>query len=120
MIKFVNPWVILGVLLAILGAGGLGYYKGNEHAKTAALADQAKQQTLEEKIERSIAAGLAQIKVQNTTIKQTIQGKTVEKPVYSDCRNDPAVVGLLNDILTGKNGAKSVGDRVVPAADSAP
>jgi hypothetical protein len=118
VLRFLNPWVILGVLLAIAGAGGLGYYKGNAHARTAALAEAAKQMTLEEKIQTTIATEVSKIKVTNTTLKQTIQGKTVEVPVYRDCRHDPVVLGLLNDLLTGKQTAKPASGLVVPAADS--
>lgn len=114
MKAFLNPWVILGVLLAIAGAGVYGIHVG----RGLEIAARAKEVALEERIQRTLATEVSKLKVTNTTIRQTIQGKTIEVPVYRDCRNDPAVVGLLNDILAGK-AAKPAGGVVVPAADAA-
>lgn len=113
-----NPWLALGILVALLAAGGGGFYYGHRQAEQAALAERAKQQSIEEKIQIAIATEVSKIKVINTTKQQTIHEKTVEVPVYRDCRNDPVVLGLLNDLLTGKT-TVAPGDRLVPSSEPA-
>jgi hypothetical protein len=112
--SFFNPWAILAVVLAIVGAGGYGMKVGRDME----IARHAKEMTLQEKLQQTLAEEVSKIKVTNTTTRQTINAKTIEVPVYRDCRNDPVVVSLLNDILTGKATAPA-GSGVVPAADPA-
>lgn len=113
MLKLLNPWAILAVVLAIVGAGGYGVHLGQSIER----AKQAEQLSIRETIQQSLAQAVSEIKVTNTTTRQTIYAKTIEKEVYRECRNDPAVVGLLNDILAGKV-AKPTRDLVVPAPDT--
>jgi uncharacterized protein HemX len=114
-----NPWIIVGVLVAVLGAGGSGYMKGRLDQKNAAVAKTEKQRTLQETIERGIAEGVAQIKVENTTIRQKLETVVRENHHYIDCKLDPTAFGLLNDVLTGTKSVRP-GDRVMPEADAAP
>jgi hypothetical protein len=113
VLKFLNPWVILAVVLAILGAGGYGMHLGVslEQAK------QAKQLSLEEKIQQTLATEVSKIQVINRPKIERLETITREVPVYRECRHDPAVLGLLNDLLTGKTTVPA-GDSVVPAADT--
>ncbi len=114
-----NPYVILALVLMVVGAGGSGYLKGRLDQKNATIAAQTKQRTLNEAIERGVAEGVSQIKVQHTTVRQKLETIVRENTHYVDCRHDPAALGLLNDLLTGEV-TKPVGDRVVPKADAAP
>lgn len=114
MLKFLNPWVLLAVLLAVAGAGAYGIHVGRGLEQAA----RAKEMSLEQRIQLTLATEVSKLKVTNTTIRQTIQEKTREVPVYRDCRNDPTVVGLLNDILAGR-ATVPAGGGILPAADTA-
>ncbi len=111
-----NPWILLGVLVAILTAGGSGYMKGRLDAKNAAASARAKEMALEQKIQTTIAEEVSKIKVTNTVIRGKIETVTREVPVYRECVHDPVVLRMLNDVLTGKVSVPG-GDHVVPAAD---
>jgi hypothetical protein len=115
---FLNPWILLG-LLVLLGATAAGsYVRGRHDENTAMLAAQAKQRTLDEVIEAGVAKGVSQIKVQNTTIKQKLETLTRENVIYRDCKLDPATRGLLDAALQGK-AAQPAGDSVLPAPNPA-
>ncbi len=47
------------------------------------------------------AEEIAKIKVQNTTIRQTLEKETREKLVYTECRHSPDSFRLLNSALLG-------------------
>jgi hypothetical protein len=112
-----NPWAILALLVLLAGTATASYLRGRHDENNAMLAAQTKQRSLEEVIEAGIARGVSQIKVKNTTVRQTIESKTREIPVYRDCRNDPAVVGMLNDLLAGK-ASLPAGGGVVPSPNT--
>ena len=114
MLKFLNPWVILAVVLAILGAGAYGVHLGQslEQAK------RAKELSLEEKIQQTIAGEVSKIKVINRPKIEKLETITREVPVYNSCEHSDDAFRLLNDILTGKT-TVGPGDSVVPATDGA-
>lgn len=117
MLKLFNPWMILAAIVALGGAFAYGTHIGYEHSQNGYIAAQAKQLSLEEKIQTAIANEVSKIKVTNTVVRGKVETITRENIVYRDCRNDAAVVGLLNDLLTGKTHVP-VGDRVLPAPDA--
>jgi len=112
MLKWLNPWVILAFILALAGATGYGIHLG----KSLEQAKQGRQLSLEQKIQTTIATEVSKIKVTNTVVRGKVETITRENIVYRDCRNDPAVVGLLNDILAGKTSV-AAGDRKLPAVE---
>lgn len=111
-----KPYAILAIVLCIISAAGSGYLKGRLDAKNAAAAARSKEMTLEQKIQTTIAEEVAKIKVTNTYVRGKIETITREVPVYRECVHDPRVLGMLNDVLTGKATVPS-GGSVVPAAD---
>jgi hypothetical protein len=113
VLKVLNPWAILAVVLAIAGAGGYGIHLG----KSLERAEYAKQLSLEEKIQQTLATEVSKIQVINRPKIERVETITREVPVYRDCRHDPAVLGLLNDLLRGKT-TVTAGDSIVPAADT--
>ncbi len=113
-----NPWVIVGVLLMVVGAGGSGYLKGRLDAKNAYASARAKELTLEQKIQTTIAEEVSKIKVTNTVVRGKIETIVRENIVYRECVHHPDVLRMLNDVLAGKASVPS-GDHVVPAADPA-
>lgn len=113
MRSFLNPWVILGLLVLLGGTATASYLRGRHDENIAVLAAQGKQRSLEEIIETGIAKGVSRMKVQNTTIRQNLETLTRESVVYRDCKLDPAAFGLLNSALTGQ-APVAAGNRVVP------
>lgn len=101
-----NPWFILGVLLAVLGAGASGYLKGRHDVTVETAAAQKHDKDLIDaavsKIDTSVAQRIASIEVKHVTVRQELQKEIVDRPVYRDCVNTPAGLSLINSALTGE------------------
>lgn len=114
------PWMLLGSLLAVVGA----YWYGTEVGHDQALGEQARDavvaQIAADAATDAVATGLSQLKVVNRTIHNEVQRDVIEKPVYRDvaCRHDPASLRRINAALTGEEVAPAGGGEL-PAADSA-
>lgn len=118
------PWMILAVTLLVGAAGATGYWKGSQHTADQIAAQQAREAALVEKTRETAALAAAEqiskIEVRNTTIRQKAEVITREVPVYSECRNDPRTLSLLNDALApGAAQAKPADRGKLPAADPA-
>lgn len=113
MLKFLNPWVILAFVLALGGAYGYGIHTGKGLEQAA----RAKELSLEERIQQTLAGEVAKIKIINRPKIEKLETITREVPVYSQCEHTDDALRLLNDILTGKTTVRP-GDSVVPAADA--
>lgn len=111
MRSLLNPWALIGILLMAAGS----FFYGTHVGSNAEIAKHARDMALEQRVELAVAKGVSGLKVHNTTIRQNLETITREVPVYIDCHHDPRVLGLLNDLLTGKT-ALAPGDRLVPAA----
>lgn len=117
------PWMILGFVLAIAGAGASGYWQGSKHTADQIAAQAARDAALVEKTRETAQAAAAQeiskIEVKNVTIRQKAETITREVPVYGDCRHDPRTLGLLNDALAPAGiGAKSPDNGKLPPSDT--
>jgi hypothetical protein len=101
---------------------GAAYIKGRSDGHDIAYAQQAKNERIiaeaVAKATEAAAAEIAKIKVIHKTIQNEVQREVIEKPVYRDCRNDPAVYGLLNRALANSPG-EPPGDGELPGADPA-
>ena len=85
--SLLNPWVLLGILMAVLGAFGSGYYKGGEDENARQQVEIASLNAKARETEQAMA------KVANT------YGQTLRKA------NDVAKVKeakLRNDVVSGK------------------
>ncbi len=115
MASFLNPWALLAIVLALAGAGAYGIHVG----RGMEIAARAKEKTLEERIQLTIADEVSKIRVVNKTIQGKVETITRENTVYRDCHHDPATLGLLNGILTGTI-TEPAGNSVVPATNTTP
>lgn len=105
-----NAWI----LVAVLAAGGGGFWYGTavgEDRETARNArdDQVAQQT-REAAAKGTAEVIAQLKPINKTIVQRAQKEIYENTVYRDCRVPAAGVQLANEAITGVR-PDAAGDR---------
>lgn len=118
-----NPYLILGAVLAIGGAAGGGYWFGHSVASDACIAkaakDAGKVEAAEDKRDTNIeaiataaasAAAAAMNDNRGTTYESVERIRTVEVP--ADCRRvDPVVLRELRAARDGANAALGVGVR---------
>lgn len=123
MFKLLNPWMILGVLLAISTAGGVGYMSGGQNMKNEIESDIAREERIGQiAFANSLSASaqqIAKIRIENTTIRQELDREIRFEPVYIDCRHSDAAKRMLDAILTGSQPPESFDRSLVPAADRA-
>lgn len=115
-------WIILGALVAV-GLGG-SYVKGRSDGRALEFAERA---TMDEvaRVAREAAiqaAGekIASIKVTQTTIRQKAEVITRENILYRDCRNDPAVVSLLDAARENRPPTERTGSSELPGTGASP
>lgn len=113
-----NPYIIIGFLLALAAAGAGGFKLGADH-------EVASQATKEELVAEAVdaannaaAEAIAKLKVKNTTITNEVQHEIRTNTIYGDCNHSPAGLRLVNSALDPAN-AFSIGDGKLPKADSA-
>lgn len=108
-----NPYVLLGLLLALMGSHWYAYRTGIEREQDA----QASRELLIQQAAQSTASltaeTIAKIEVKHVTIRQIAEREIHEKPVYRDCRHTPDGMRVLNAALAGTEPA---GDLQLPAA----
>jgi hypothetical protein len=113
-----NPyaWGLAGFLAVLLAIGsfsfGVKYQRGQE-ARAVLLVEKVREQA-----QLGAAEAIAQIKINNTTIRQQLETQVRENTVYRDCKLDPDAFRLLNDALSGASG-QSAGRGELSGADSA-
>lgn len=116
-----NPWMLLGVVLAVAGAGGGGFWYGTGVGHDQCIAERAKDEELVRRAGEAAALvaadAISKIEVKNVTQKQILQREIVENVVYRDCRHTPDGLRALNDTLTGGKRGTDKGElpRVDPA-----
>ena len=112
----INPWLIVAVLLAILGAGAGGFKLGADHE----VASQARNDEQIRKVETAVieanAKSIAAIKPKFTTISNQLEKQIETHTVYRDCKLDPVGMQLVNQALDG--GTKATSDSKLPEADA--
>lgn len=114
MLGLLNPWVILGLVLAFAGVGIKGYWMGQDAARAEWAVATMKETTLAEKVRgeirtegQKISSGLeekvGQIKVENKTIVRNIRKETEVHHVLTDvnCAYPPTTVRVVNDARAG-------------------
>jgi uncharacterized membrane protein len=113
-----NPWVILGVVLALAGAFGYGAHLGRRFEMTDRLRDDALLAKVQDAAQTGAATEIAKIKPIHRTTTQVLEREIVNSPLPPDCRISDVGLRSLNAII--ENRPFSAGDRVVPEADPAP
>ncbi len=121
----INPWFIVAALVAFGFVGGASYIRGREDGSNAVIARQTRDeevrlQTLQA-AQEGAAEAIATITVVHTTIRQKAETVIRDVPIYRDCVNDPAVVGLLDAARSNSSSAGvSAGDSELSRAGSDP
>lgn len=95
-----NPWVILGVVLALVASHGAVYLYGGKHKEDSILAEQLRQEELVDKLELAVAEQINGIQIVNKTIYQRATREVVKEPVYIECRHSDDGLQLVNSALT--------------------
>lgn len=117
MFKLINPYVALGVLLALVAAFSYGLSLGGDradakHAKVEALLTQVRDEA-----QASAAAAIAKIKIVNRPRIEVLEREIHTVPAGT-CVLSPDGVRALNEVLT--NRPESAGRGVVPGTDASP
>lgn len=112
----INPWIILGVIAAIVGAYFYGRHDGGEITEAQQRRDKEVARQVFDQAQAAAAGEIAKIKVRNVTVQQTLEREIHEKPVYRDCKHTPDGLRSLNAALTGTEPADG---GKLPAADPA-
>lgn len=111
----INPWVILAVLLAILGAGAGGFRLGADHEVASQARADAQVKKVEEAVIAANATAIAQIRPRYTTIQGKLEKQIEQNTVYRDCKLDSVGLQLINEALLG--GAQAPGSSKLPEAN---
>ena len=110
-----NPYLIIGFLVALLGAGAGGFKLGIDHEVASHASDEARIDKAVEAANMTSAQAIAKIKVINKTIQGEVQRETQSNTIYHDCRNSPIGLQLINEAL---NGGKPADSSKLPKADT--
>jgi hypothetical protein len=102
MLKLINPYVLIGVLVALAGAFFYGMAVGTDRAEASQARLEALVAEVRETAQAAAAKEIAKIKVVNQTHKQVIEREIVNVPVYSECRNTPDGVRAINSALKNR------------------
>lgn len=97
-----NPWVLLGAVVALTGAVGGAYIKGRGDGKAVEIAAQNRAVVALREVERTVARAISEIEVKNVTVRQKAETIIREVPVYRDCKHTPDGMQAVNEALTGR------------------
>lgn len=109
-----NPWLILGAVLACAGS----FWYGTEVGADGEIAKQKKLDdvviAVKEAAQQGAATAIAANQPINKTIVQKVQHEIETNTVYRDCRNTVDGVLRINEALTGR--ADTPGNGKLPGA----
>lgn len=115
----INPYVLLGLLVAWVASVGGAFFYGDGVGHDRAVATEKKAddyaRAATDAATRAAAEAIAKIKPRNTTIQQETRREIETNTVYGDCRVTPGGVHLANQALTGR--AEPAGGGKLPGAD---
>lgn len=120
-----NPWVLLGGILAILGAFAVGYIKGGKDCEAAYIAVALEEQTeaiakaevraaADQLADRDSLRQEASIEQKHASIAEEIDHADLTQPVVADCP-DPTIGPEFWRLFRAAGGTNS---DPAPAADS--
>lgn len=112
-----SPLLILGVLLALIGAYFYGRGDGAELAAAQRLRDEQVARQVFDQAQAAAAGEIAKIKVVNKTIHAEVRREIHQEPVYRDCRNTDVGLRGINSALSGL--AQPVDGGKLPDPDAA-
>jgi len=115
----INPYLLLGVGVAFVGATGGAFLYGQEVGKDSIEAQQAREnkiaQVAYESAQSAAAKAIAEMEIKNVTITQPIRTEVRTRTVYAECKHTPDGLRALNSAITG--GAEPLGAGELPKAD---
>jgi len=118
-----NPYFMLGGVLAFLIATGGAYIQGRADGGDKCVAEQVRDEQVAQIASQAAAASAAEaisrIEVKHATVRQTLEREIVEKPVFRDCRSGADAVRLFNSTLDPAAAASAPGAGELPTPDTA-
>jgi hypothetical protein len=106
VLKFVNPWVLLGVVVLLGTVTAGGFKLGSDHQVAKQEEAKALIQEAADAFDGRVAEHVSKIKPIHKTIQNNIEGPVRENTYYRDCVNEPAVRGLLDDARANRRPAE--------------
>jgi hypothetical protein len=108
------PAIATAWLISLVMALAGGWRLGIDHVKaSAADADKVRAETIAA-AQQGAADAISKIEIKQVTIRQAVETRIRDVPVYRDCRHAPGMLDSINAALTGQ----PAGDRVMPAASA--
>lgn len=114
MTAFLNPWVILSLVLAIVGAFGGGYYKGNSAGQA-----EVQQKWDKEKTEQYAAYADAQEEARTREQNLQIQADRIREDKDNEIRNLNARATALSNSLRDRPSRSAPAPSTVSASSDA-
>lgn len=118
-----NPYILLGGLVAFLAAVGGAYFQGRsdgfDKCEAASARDERVAQIATAAAADAAASAISRIEVKNATIRQTLEREIIEKPVYRDCRSGMDIVGVFNSAIDPAQPASAADPGELPTSDAA-
>ena len=111
----INPWIIVAVLLAILGAGAGGFKLGADHEVASQARNDEQIKKVEDAVIAANATAIAQIKPRYTTIQGKLEKQYETNTVYRDCKLSDDGMRLANQALNA--GTTTPGSGKLPDSD---
>ena len=120
-----NPWALLGIVLAVGAMVGGAYVRGREDGENKIVAQQTREETLAraaaDSAASAAAAAISRIEVRNVVVNKALEREVLTREVFRDCRSGPDAVRLLNATpgIAAPAGAASAGGGELPASGPA-
>lgn len=108
------PAIAAAWVISLLLALASGWRLGIDHMKASASDIEAARVATREAAQQGAADAISKIEIKQVTIRQAIETRIRDVPVYRDCRHAPGMLDSINAALTGQ----PAGDRVMPAASA--
>lgn len=117
-----NPWILLGLVLAWGASMGGSFWYGQKTKEDSMLAQEARDEKVQQLASQAAASAtaeaIAKIKITNQTIKQEIQREIQTNTVYRECRHTDDQLRRINEAITGVRSPEPSGSGIVPRTDS--
>lgn len=112
-----NPYLIIGFLLALAGAGAGGFKLGVDHEVASQAREDKHIAEAVDAANATAAQAIAAIKPVYQTINAKVQHDVETHTIYADCKLPPSGVLLVNQALNG--GTITPDSGKLPKADTA-
>lgn len=102
-----NPWALLGIVLAVGAMTGGAYMRGREDGENKIVAQQAREDAIaaaaSDAAASAIAAAIPKITVKHQTVRQELEREIRTNPVYlrAECDTGPGSLQRFNAAIPG-------------------